>query len=284
MEKFIRDVTSANFETEVLEASRAVPVVVDFWASWCAPCRALKPILEKLAREYDGQFILARLDTDREQELAARFGIRGIPNVKAFVDGKVKAEFSGAVPESSVRAFLGRVLPTPVEKLRLQAQQAVREGDFEVAEGRLQEALKLDAANVPARLDLVGLLIARQAYSEADLELQKVPEREHDERAGQFAAAIEFWKKGQLLAPAAELEAALAKSPADLELRFRVAERHIADKNYDAALMHLLEIVRADRGALRDRARKTMVDVFNLAGDQPDMISKYRRLLSSALY
>jgi putative thioredoxin len=284
MENFIRDVTSASFESQVVEASRAVPVVVDFWASWCAPCRALKPILEKLSGEYGGQFILARLDTDKEQEVAARFGIRGIPSVKAFVDGKVKAEFSGAIPESAVRSFLERVIPTPVEKLRLQASQAVREGDFEVAEGRLHEALKLDPASVPARLDLVDLLIARQAYSEADLELQRVPGRERDERAEQFAAAIEFWKKGQSLAPAAELEAALAKSPGDLELRFRVAERHIADRSYDAALAHLLEIVRAERGALRDRARKTMVDVFNLAGDQADMVATYRRMLASALY
>ena len=283
MQDFIRDATTSSFGEDVLAASRSVPVVVDFWAAWCAPCRALKPILEKLAREHRGEFILAKLDTDKEPEIAARFGIRGIPHVKAFVDGKVVAEFSGAVPESSVRSFLAGVLPAPAEKLRLKAKQAVREGEFETAEALLREAMKLDSARFTVRLDLVEVLIARQAYCEADLEMQAIPERERDERAGLLAARIGFWKNGESLAPAAELEAALAQSPGDLELRMRAAERHIADNDYYSALAHLLELVRADRGVLRERARKTMVEVFKLASDA-ELIARYRKLLSSTLY
>src|SRR5438128_706112 len=106
---FIRDVTEADFEQLVVEASRSVPVLVDSWSAWCAPCKALKPVLEKVAAESGGAFILAKVDTDSQPALAARFGIRGIPNVKAFKDGQVVSEFSGAISESAVRAFLARL-------------------------------------------------------------------------------------------------------------------------------------------------------------------------------
>lgn len=284
MSKFSREVTQERFEQDVVEASRKVPVIVDFWATWCAPCRALTPILERLAEEYKGEFLLAKLDTDKNPEIAARFGIRSIPNVKAFVNGMVAGEFLGAIPEPAVRAFLSKVIPSPAEKLRSSAGDAVREGDFEVAEARLREALKLEPENPAVRLDLVELLLARQAFSEADLEMQKVPDRSRDERAEQLASQIAFWKKGQSLPPVAELEAALEKAPDDLDLRLHLAERCIADGSYEPALEQLLEVVRRDRGTFRDRARKTMVEVFSLAGDQAELVTRYRRLLSNTLY
>jgi len=141
MDGVAREVTSASFEKDVLEASLEAPVVVDFWATWCAPCRALAPVLEKLAVEYKGKFTLAKIDTDSNQELAARFGVRGIPNVKAFVGGEMVAEFNGAIPEAAVREFLEKIIPTEAEKLRLEAMTAFREGDFETAESRLQDAV-----------------------------------------------------------------------------------------------------------------------------------------------
>src|SRR3954468_10597796 len=119
---FLRDVTTATFEAEVVEASRSRPVLVDFWAPWCAPCRALGPVLEKVAEEHNGAFVLAKVNTEDDPELGARFGVRGIPNVKAFLDGKPVAECSGAIPESAVRAFVAGVLPPPAEKLRLDAR------------------------------------------------------------------------------------------------------------------------------------------------------------------
>jgi putative thioredoxin len=279
----VTEVTDANFATQVLEASRTVPVVVDFWAPWCGPCRALAPILERLAAEYQGQFVLAKLNTDENPQTAMQFGIRGIPAVKAFRDGKIAAEFTGAVPESAVREFLRRVLPSPAEKLRLAAKDALADGDFEAAEQRLREALKSEPTLAAARLDLADTLVARQAWSEADLVLSELPEHERGERGAQLAGRIALWKASQSLPGAAELEAKLERSPGDHALRLQLAERRAADGQLEAALEATLEVVRADRGAPREAARKLMLRIFSLAEGDEELVRRYRRLLASAM-
>jgi putative thioredoxin len=273
-----------SFERDVLQASQKVPVLVDFWAPWCAPCRALKPILEKLAGEYQGRFLLARVNSDEHPQLSARFGVRGIPNVKAFVDGKLVDEFTGALPESAVRAFIDRLIPTPGEKLRRTARALVTEGDFDGAERHLRSALELEPANHALRLDLVELLLAKNSHAEADQMFAPIPERERDERAERLYSVLAQWKRSQHLPPVEELEAKLAANPDDLPARLALGERLVADKRYEPALAALLEVVRKDRGALRTSARKLMVEVFNLAEDQPALVSEYRKLLAGALY
>jgi putative thioredoxin len=148
---FSFDTDSGDFEQAVIAASCRVPVLVDFWAEWCAPCRTLKPVLEKLAAEYGGRFVLAKVDSDRNQELAARFGVRGIPNVKAFVDGEMVDEFTGAQSEAQVRAFIERLLPSPAEPLaRCRSRRPAPRAILEVACSLLDDALALDPANQAA--------------------------------------------------------------------------------------------------------------------------------------
>ena len=284
MTQHSKEVTAESFAIDVLEASKRVPVVVDFWAPWCAPCRALKPVLEKLAAEYGGQFVLAKVNTDENAAIASQFGVRGIPSVMGFRDGSVAAEFTGALPESAVRAFLGKLIPSAGERLRLAAAAATAAGDFEAAESRLRDALDIEPRNRVARLDLAELLIARQAWSEADLVLRDIPEHEMEDRARQLSSRVAVWKKALTLPGIADLRAALERSPQDLELRLKFSDRCVADGDLEAALESLLVVVRADRGILRDRARKAMLEVFSMAGAEAEMVGRYRKLLASALY
>jgi len=284
MNTYSFDTGTEAFERDVLQASTSVPVLVDFWAPWCAPCRALKPILEKLAGEYQGRFLLARVNSDEHAQLSARFGVRGIPNVKAFVDGKLADEFTGALPESGVRAFIDRLIPTPGERLRRTARALVTQGDFDEAERHLRSAVELEPANHAVRLDLVELLLAKNSHAEADALFAPIPERERDERADKLYSVLALWKRSQQLPALEELEAKLAANPDDLPSRLALGERLIAGKRYEPALAALLEVVRRDRGALRTSARKLMVEVFNLAEDQAGLVSEYRKLLAGALY
>jgi putative thioredoxin len=278
------DTGTEAFERDVLQASEKVPVLVDFWAPWCAPCRALKPILEKLAGEYQGRFLLARVNSDEHPQLSARFGVRSIPNVKAFVDGKLADEFTGALPESGVRAFIDRLIPTPGERLRRTARALVTQGDFDEAERHLRSAVELEPANHAVRLDLVELLLAKNSHAEADEMIAPIPERERDERADRLYSVLAFWKKSQQLPTIGELEAKLAANPDDLRSLLALGERLVADRRFEPALAALLQVVRKDRGALRTSARKLMVEVFNLAEDQAGLVSEYRKLLAGALY
>ena len=284
MDAYSFDTATETFEIDVLKASEKVPVLVDFWAPWCAPCRVLKPVLEKLAVEYQGRFLLAKVNSDEHPKLSAQFGVRGIPNVKAFVDGKLADEFTGALPESGVRAFIDRLIPTPGEKLRRASRALLAQGDFDAAERHLRNALALEPAYHALRLDLVELLLAKNSHAEAEALIAPIPERERDERADRLYTVLAVWKRSQELPALAELEAKLAADPDDLPSRLALGERLFADKRYEPALAALLEVVRKDRGALRSGARKLMVEVFNLAEDQPDLVSEYRKLLAGALY
>jgi putative thioredoxin len=282
MPAHVIDVSSATFEREVLEASKQAPVVVDFWAPWCGPCRALGPVLEKLAAAYGGRFKLAKINSDENQDLAAAFGVRSIPTVIGFRDGRPAAQFLGAVPESQARAFIDKLLPSPSQLEQARAAALRKAGDPNGAALALRRALELDAGNDAARLDLAEVLIELGRPTEATPLLDAVrPDVDLEARVSALRAAAAFAGSG---ADEGGLRRRLAANPADHDARLALAGAYAGKKRYREALDELLEIVRRQRDWNDGAARKQALDIFNLAGDQPELVSEYRRKLASALY
>ena len=248
------DVTTATFEREVIEASRTLPVVVDFWAPWCGPCRALTPVIEKVARDYARRVKLVKINSDENQEVSAACNIRSIPNVIAFRGGKLVAQFVGAVPEGQVRAFFDQLLPSASEL-------ALARAEAHFAAGRMDEAEKELA------------LVQPDPDSDARVEALR--------RGIAFARAQENAAAGGV--GEAELKARLAANPADFDARLALAGLHAAGGRYREAMEELLEIVRRAKNWKDGEARRQMLAIFSLAAAEPELVSEYRRKLSSAL-
>jgi putative thioredoxin len=277
------DVNEADFNRVVIEGSRKVPVLVDFWADWCAPCRALKPILEKLADEYQGRFLLAKVNSDQNQSLAARYGVRGIPNVKAFVGGELVDEFSGALPEAMVREFIEGLMPSEAEELRRQAAAALASGASDGALALLERAAEREPQNDAIRLDRAEILLDLGRADEARALLGALSILTRDEtRAAGLIARAAF--AGGTAEGTAGLEQRISAHPDDLEARLQLARAHVAARRYEAAMEQLLEVIRRDRGYGDDAGRKTLLQVFNLLGNEGELVAKYRRLMASAMY
>jgi putative thioredoxin len=272
------DVTEADFQAQVIERSSKQPVLVDFWAAWCGPCRALGPVLEKLAGE--GRFVLAKVDTDANQRLAGAFGIRGIPAVKLFVDGKVAGEFTGALPEPQVRAFLDQHIPSEADRLVREAAAA----DPEAAARLLDQALALEPEHAGARLAR-----ARVALAAGDVDAARVhagaitPAADEHEAAQHLLEAIGFAVACTEAGGADGARARLEADPKDLDARIALGQCLAAAGDHRAALDELLEAVTQKRHYRDDAARKAMLTIFGLLGPGNELASEYRRKLQIVL-
>ncbi len=275
MDDYVFDVDEDHFDEKVLKNPQ--PVVVDFWAPWCAPCKMLKPVLEKLAAEYEGQFLLAKVNSDENPGLARRYNVRGIPDVRLFVKGEMMDGFTGALPESTLRAFLEKALPSPSELLRLEAAGL----EPEAARTLLMKALSLDPENHGAKLDLAEILLDQDDREAAKPLIESVPsDPELAKRIEQLRAKIAFLDAGS--ADESGLLRAIVADPENEAARMQLAALYASRKQYGAALAQLLEVVRLD--SRHEKARKMMLSIFDLASAQPELVSNYRKLLASALY
>ncbi len=279
------DVSLANFEREVIHASREVPVLVDFWAPWCGPCRSLTPTLEKLERDYGGRFKLVKVNVDDNPELASHFKARSIPLVVAIVNERPVDQFTGAQPEGQIRAFIDRLLPLPHEQEHQQAMIAWQAGDTATAEIHLRAALVLDAAYDEARLDYVELLMVTERAEDAKAQFDLLtPRAKADPRYTQLETALNAVEQAQDLPEEDELVARIEANPTDLQARLELANKRIARRAWGPAMDELLEIVQRDRAFQEEIGRKTLIAVFGMASAQPELVSQYRRKLSTMLF
>jgi putative thioredoxin len=279
------DVTADNFQSEVLDKSHTVPVLVDFWAEWCGPCKQLKPILEKLAQEYQGKFILAKVESDANQQLATQFGVRSIPTVKAVHNGTIVNEFTGAMPEGEIRKFLDLIIPNESEALRQDALSLIESGDNDAALLQLEKAISLDANNHNAIIDKAELYANQNDFDNAQAVIDTLPSevQREDSRIQGIKTKIDIATRIKELPAKDALLADIEKNPADLQLKLHLANVFIAEQNYEPALELLFETISVDRHFDDDAARKTVLEIFTLAGSHNDFVRSARKKLASLL-
>lgn len=279
---YIIEVTAANFSEVVLQGSGNQPVLVDFWADWCQPCLALMPILSKLAEEYQGQFVLAKINSDQNQELSAQYGVRSLPTIKLFRNGDAVDEFMGALPESSVREFIDKHIERESDKVHTLGLQALQQGDLEQAIILLTQANELDPGRAKIVVDLASVLAQTGETERAEALLQALPssERSTAEVAG-LLARMEFASQATHLPGVDQLQA--AANDGDLTARNQLAVQQLAAGDYAAAMDNLLLILQKDRKFDDDVGRKTLLKVFDMLGEDP-LVETYRRKMFSYLY
>ena len=283
MNQWTIEVGDNDFETAVLQRSKEVPVLVDFWAPWCGPCRVLGPVLEKLVEEYSGEFLLAKINVDDNPSVAAAFGIQGIPAVKLFRDGDIASEFTGALPEAMVREFLSRFLPSAADKQALQAAELEKDGKITEAKTLYQAILQSEPNHAKALLG-IGRLLTNEGDDQAGLNhLEKIPfGADERKEADRLIARLKLQSgSGQ---DTSALRAKLKSDPNNLEARCELAQALAGNEKYEEALAEFLAIVKADRSFRDDAARKAMIQIFEVLGSDHPLTEKYRSDLAKVLF
>ena len=278
------DASLPSFEQDVLLKSAQVPVLLDFWATWCGPCKTLGPVLEKLAAEFNGGFLLAKVDVDKEQQLAGYFQIKSVPTVMLVKGGQIVDGFPGALPEGQLREFLkhhGVEAKAPAEPAEPEAAPPADPHEEVV---RLRALTQAEPDKDEHRLDLALALLATGAVAEAEALLDALPANlAQDDRALRARARLGFAALLKDAPPAPVLEAAIAANPADLRARHLLGVRLIVAGDAAAAMEQFLEMLRRDRGFEDDLPRKALIDAFRVVEDE-DLVGQYRRKMASVLF
>jgi putative thioredoxin len=281
---YIIDVTDQTFATDVIERSKRVPVVVDFWAEWCGPCRMLGPVLERLAQEFQGKFILAKVDVDSNPNVARQYRVQGIPAVKAFINGQLFNEFTGALPEPQVRKFLDGLLPSEADLLARQGYEWELSDQPAMAEEHYKAALAKEADHYPAKVSLGRVLLTQGKIDEGLAMLESIPEGIQERKIAEALIASAQFQRHATGQNEADLRAKIEADPKDIASRYALASLLAAEGRYSEALEAFLEVVRRNRQYEDDGARKAMLALFTILGEDDPLTRQFRQQLANALF
>lgn len=280
----IVDIDESNAQTLLIEESLKRPVVVDFWADWCGPCKQLMPILEKLAAEYQGAFLLAKVNADEQQMLAQQLGVRSLPTVMVIKDGQPIDGFSGAQPESAVREMLDKYVPSPQADSLAEAEQLLAEGDVPGALALYRGAWEESGQKPEFTLAYAGALVTANRLDEAEALLKEIKLVDQDARYEQLMAQIELQRQAARSPEIEALEADLAQDEHNHEVRIKLAVQLSSHGQYREALEHLLVVLRADRDWGNGEAKRVYLDMIATIGKGDPLAAEYQRKLFSLLY
>lgn len=273
-----------TFEQEVIQRSRELPMVVDFWATWCGPCKELGPVLEKLAQEFKGRFQLVKVNVDEQPELAGGFGVQSIPHVFALRDGQAVNQFLGNLPEDQIRTWLDQVLPNAAEVLFKEAQQ-LEATDPRAAEAKYRAALESAPQHDAVKIGLARVLLAQHRDDESRKLIEQLEARGYLEpEAENVKAELDLREVAEESGSVAELRVALVQAPDNPELQLKLADALAVDHQYQEALELGLQVVQNHKATMGEPARELMVRVFQILGPASELVQEYRRKLAIALY
>lgn len=282
---YVFEATMENFQESVMVASSSTPILIDVWADWCAPCKQLMPLLEKLAGEYQGQFLLAKVNADEQQQLTASLGVRSLPTVILVKDGQAVDGFNGALPESEIRAVLDKHVEAPAEDPYETASRQWQEGDLEGALEILTAMNQKDPENLKVLIDIAQIKAELGDVDTAEQILDSLPPEEKlQPQAKQLAARIKFIKQAGKLPPVAELEHTLAENPKDPEALHQLALQHVLKDENAQAMELLIRLMQADSTYKDGVAKTTLIELFDKLGNSNADVRTYRRKLYTLMH
>ncbi|WP_444944788.1 thioredoxin [Microbulbifer sp. ZKSA006] len=284
MSEFIVDVTAENAQQMLIEESMQRPVVVDFWADWCEPCKQLMPVLEKLANEYNGQFLLAKVNADTEQMLAGQLGVRSLPTVMVLKEGQPVDGFAGVQPESQIREMLDKYLPKPWDIKLQQAQALIDEGKVAESLPLLRQAYSESSERIDIAKQLAAILLDQNRAQEAETVLSKILLADQDAEYQQLMAQLELKQQAAETPEIQALQKALQENPADSDAAYQLAVQYSQANRHEEALQLLLDILRKDMGFADGAAKQTFLDIVKSLGAGDPIATQYQRKLMTMMF
>ena len=283
--KNISDVTNETFQALVVERSHSVPVLVDFWADWCGPCQMLMPVLKKLVEEYDGKFVIAKVNTDEQRELAKTHGIRSLPTMHIYKQGELAEEILAAQSEATMRIILDRYIERESDRIRARAKDAYRQGQHAEALALLDEAHSGEPDNHQLTLDYAELCLREGQLEKTDSLLASLPRDVRDEtEAMRLRALLDFALAIREAPSATELETTIASEPDNLEARYQLGAWQVLNNHFEDALETFMQLLQRDQSFRDGAGRRGLLAVFELLDNKGDLVTRYRRKLFTLLH